>query len=288
MLSGYTEPAEYTCLDALCDLKLLCSAHVLLHKRRGHAVTLQVGNGDGDGGGDKAPNPSTLLGVTHCSKPEHAGPEGCLMLVCRQCDMLLCQGCIGDHVNAGHRVNTINVVGKEQTSAISDALPNLRQGLDHQVAQAAAARTLLQTLALNRSVALEELSAATARLHAAVDARQAALVRAIDAAYDAKVEGLQRELSAALAAVAELATVVATAEAGLSSDRSTSVTRIHVGRSVHTSLALARCRDTVDVNLGVLAFEDVSHGDPGLLGKVLTCALKTFEVGIIDITDTLQ
>ncbi len=32
--------------------------YVLLHKRRGHAVTLQVGNGDGDG--DKAPNPSTL------------------------------------------------------------------------------------------------------------------------------------------------------------------------------------------------------------------------------------
>ena len=169
-------------------------------------MSVLVGEGDSDG----APAPSTLLGVTHCPKPEHAGAEGCLTLVCKQCEVLLCQRCIGDHVNVGHTVNTVDVVGKEKACAISAALPELRQGVAHQVAQAAQARSLLETLALNRSVALEALAAATARLHADVDARQAAMVQEIDAAYDAKVAGLQRELSAARAGAAELATMVAT------------------------------------------------------------------------------
>jgi hypothetical protein len=190
---GERVPAGYSCMELKCDLRSLCDHHCALHKRWGHAVSVLVGDGDDDG----APAPSTLLGVTHCPKPEHAGSEGCLSFVCKQCKVLLCQGCIGDHASAGHTVNTVDVVGKEQVSAISAALPELRQGVTHQVAQAAQARSLLETLALNRSVALEALAAATARLHADVDARHAAMVREIDAAYDAKVAGLQRELSAA-------------------------------------------------------------------------------------------
>jgi hypothetical protein len=241
-------------MEPKCDLKSLCDDHCALHKRWGHVVGVLVGEGDDDG----APAPSTLLGVTHCPKPEHAGSEGCLSFVCKQCEVLLCQRCIGDHGNAGHTMNTVDAVGKEKASAISTALPELRQGVAHQVAQAAQARSLLETLALNRSVALEALAAATARLHADVDARQAAMVREIDAAYDAKVAGLQRELSAARAGAAELATIVATAEAALAAcnpSTTGSVMCVHAGRSVEASLEVARCRKVVDSDWCCLKFE---------------------------------
>jgi hypothetical protein len=197
---------------------------------------------------------------------------------------------MGEHAGAGHVVITVDAVGKEQACAISAALPELRQGVAHQVAQAAQARSLLEMLALNRSVALEALASATARLHADVDARQAAMVREIDAAYDAQVAGLQRELSAARAGAAELATMVATAEAALSNsslgssgnDRETSVMRVHVGRSVEASLALARCHDAVDGDLSTLVFEAAAGVDGGeagqVVGKLLTCAAKAVEV----------
>ncbi len=147
------------------------------------------------------------------------------------------------------------------------------------MAQAAQARSLLESLALNRSVALEALAAATARLHADVDARQAAMVREMDAAYDAKVAGLQRELLAARAGAAELATLVATAEAALASCSSSasttdSVMCVHVGRSVDASLALAVGREAVDGEWCRLAFEAacVEGGADGVvsLGRLRT------------------
>jgi hypothetical protein len=239
-------------MEPKCDLKPLCDGHTMPHKRWGHTVSVLVSEGDDDG----PPAPSTLLGVTHCPKPEHAGAEGCLTWMCTQCEVLLCQCCIGEHANARHLMSTVDVVGKEKASAISVALPELRQGVAHQVAQAAQARSLLETLALNRSLALEALAAATARLHADVDARHAAMVREIDAAYDAKVAGLQRELSAARAGAAELATMVATAEAALAASVTTgSVMRVHVGRSVEASLGVAQCRKAVDGDWCILSFE---------------------------------
>jgi hypothetical protein len=174
-------------------------------------------------------------------------------------------------------VSTVDVVGKEKACAISAALPELRQGVVHQVAQAAQARSLLETLALNRSVALEALAAATARLHADVVARHAAMVREIDAAYDAKVAGLQRALSAALAGAAELATMVATAEAALAASNSSctgSGMLVHAGRSVEASLEVARCRKAVDSDWCSLAFEaaGVEEGGDGVvsLGRLRT------------------
>ncbi len=266
-------PAGYSCMEPKCDLRPLCDGHTTSHKHWGHIVSVLVGEGDSDG----IPAPSTLLGVTHCPKPDHAGSEGCLSFVCKQCEVLLCQSCIGEHVNARHTVSTVDVVGKEQACAINAALPELRQGVAHQVAQAAQARSLLETLALNRSVALEALAVATARLHADVDARQATMVREIDAAYDAKVAGLQRELSAARAGAAELATMVATAEAALAACTASttgSVMCVYVGRSVEASLEVARCRKAVDSDWCSLAFEAevVEEGTDGgvALGRLRT------------------
>jgi hypothetical protein len=229
----------------------------------------------GDGDSDRAPAPSTLLGVTHCTKPEHAGSEGCLTWVCKQCEVLLCQGCISEHANVGHTVNTVDVVGKEKASAISAAMPELRQGLAHQVAQAAQSRSLLQILALNRDGAIDALAATTARLHADVDARQAAILREIDAAYDAKVVGLQRALSAAQAGAAELATMVATAEAALAACSVTttgSVMCVHVGRSVEASLDVARCRKAVGSDWCRLMVEVASMDGAGEVVELVELA----------------
>jgi hypothetical protein len=275
-------------MEPKCDLKSLCDGHTISHKRWGHGVSVLVGEGDNDG----TPAPSTLLGVTHCPKPEHAGSEGCLSFVCKQCEVLLCQSCIGEHASAGHMVSTVDVVGKERASAISTALPELRQGVAHQVAQAVQARSLLETLALNRSVALEALAAATARLHAEVDARHAVMVREIDAAYDAKVAGLQRELSAARAGAAELATMVATAEAALAActaSTTDSVMCVHACRSVEASLEVARCRKAVDSDWCSLAFEaeGVEEGGDALvsLGRLRTSS--TVSAAVSELCGTL-
>ena len=83
------------------------------------------------------------------------------------------------------------------------------------------------------------------------------MVREIDAAYDAKVAGLQRELSAARAGAAELATMVATAEAALAASNSSctgSGMLVHAGRSVEASLEVARCRKAVDSDWCRLTF----------------------------------
>ena len=262
---GEQVPAGYSCLEPKCDLKPVCDGHSILHKRWGHAVSVLVGSDDDDG----APAASILLGVTHCPKPEHAGAEGALTLVCKQCEVLLCQGCMGTHVDSGHKLVTVETACVEATTAISAALPELRQGLTHQAVRAAQARGLLEALAANRSTALEALAAATARLHAEVDAKHAALAREIDAVYDAQVAALQRELAATSAGVAELATVIATGEAALDTPTASSVMRVHVWRSMEASLALAACRAAVDAGLSTLRFEAAGVGEGLALGAVV-------------------
>jgi hypothetical protein len=111
------------------------------------------------------------------------------------------------------------------------------------------------------------------------------MVREIDAAYDAKVAGLQRELSAARAGAAELATMVATAEAALEActvSVADSVMCVHVGHSVEASLEVARCREVVDSDWCSLAFEAacVEEGADGVvsLGRLRTSSAVSASV----------
>jgi hypothetical protein len=148
----------------------------------------------------------------------------------------------------------------------------LREGLAHQVSLAASYREQLEVLASRRGVAVEALGAATARLHAAVDAKHAAMLGDIQAAYDAKVAVVQVGLAAARAAAAELATVAATAEAGVEVTAS-AVMRVHVAASVAASLELAQRRDGLDDDLATLVFEGLSEEELGAgvrLGRVVT------------------
>ena len=121
------------------------------------------------------------------------------------------------------------------------------------------------------------------------------MVREIDAAYDAKVAGLQRELSAARAGAAELATMVATAEAALAAcSLATTGSRgggslfVHVGHSVEASLALARCRKAVDSDWCSLTFEAacVEEGADGVvsLGRLRTSSTAPAAVSELCVT----
>jgi hypothetical protein len=52
---GERVPAEYSCMDAKCDLKALCDGHTTPHKRWGHAVSVLVAEGGGVAGCPQAP-----------------------------------------------------------------------------------------------------------------------------------------------------------------------------------------------------------------------------------------
>jgi hypothetical protein len=133
-------------------------------------------------------------------------------------------------------------------------------------------RQQLEVLASRRAVAVEALEAATARLHAAVDAKRAALLADIQAAYDAKVAAVQVGLAAARSAAAELATVAATAEAGVGASANV-VMRVHVAASVTASLGLAQRRDGLGADVTTLGFEGLTKEE--LVGVVRLGRLVT-------------
>ncbi len=266
---GESTPAEYTCCEAKCDLKALCDAHIIAHKRWGHSVSVLVPDDDAAG----APTPDVLRGVTHCAVPDHAGAEGVLTHVCKPCGgALVCRVCIDGHLGGGHDLCRMDVAAEVASASIAAGLPVLREGLAHQVSLAASYREQLEVLASRRGVAVEALGAATARLHAAVDAKHAAMLGDIQAAYDTKVAAVQVGLAAARAAAAELATVAATAEAGVEVAAS-AVMRVHVAVSVAASLELAQCRAGLDADVVTLGFEGLTEEEVGAgvrLGRVVT------------------
>ncbi len=269
LVFGKSVPAEYTCCEGECDLKALCDAHIVAHKRWGHAVSVLVPD-DATG----AASPDTLRGVTHCALAEHAGAEGVLTHVCKPCDgALVCRACGDGHLGGGHDLCSMESAAEAASANVTTGLPVLREGLAHQVSLAAAYRQQLEVLASRRAVAVEALEAATARLHAVVDAKHAALLADIQAAYDAKVAAVQMGLAAARSAAAELATVAATAEAGLGAAAS-AVMRVHVAASVAASVDLAQRRDGVGADVTTLGFEGLSEEELNTavrLGRVVTC-----------------
>lgn len=242
---GERTGAEYCCSEAKCAGKPLCGVHVMAHRLWGHTVTVLVL------GKDATPSSSSLLGVTHCSRPEHAGVEGVLSLRCRPCGSLLCRACGDEHLREGHVVVPMDIAATEGGVAIVDALPKLHQGAAFYMDQASRSRELLESLSASRAGAIEALQAATTRLHAEVDASHATKLADIEVAYNAKVVAVERAAAVARAGAAELVTIAAAAEATLAPG-ATALMRVHVERSVAASmpLALSRVGVSVDVGLG--------------------------------------
>jgi hypothetical protein len=183
----------------------------------------------------------------------------------------MCRACGDEHLRQEHKVAPIDVAAAEAATAITAGLPVLREGLAHQVSLAAAHREQLEVLASRRAVAVEALEAATARLHAAVDAKRAVLLADIQAAYDAKVAAVHAGVAVARAAAAELATVAATAEAGLA-ETANATMRVHVAGSVRASLDLARRRDEMGADVATLGFEGACEEEVAAvrLGRIVT------------------
>ena len=265
--AGFAIPAEYTCVDAGCDLRALCAAHVVLHRQWGHGVTVLVATGGAEDDYD-VPGPDTLLGVTHCPKPEHSGAEGLLTHQCRPCKSLLCRQCADEHLGKDHTVWPLGRAAEEAHAAIDAAQPVLQAGLAHQVALSAQLRQQLATLAVNRESAVAALAASTARLHAQVDAQQAAVLAELDAAYNGKVAALESALKAARCSAGELVTVAAAVEAARGAGCSPT-TRVHVAQSVAATLPLASAQPSVDVDV-TLSFHGGVDLPAGAVGRLLT------------------
>ena len=227
-----------------CDVKPLCPGHATSHGHWGHDVAVLVespSRGPTDTS-DAAgmPAPDTMLGVTHCPLPEHAGPSGVYALWCKSCQSLQCRACGDGHLDLGHAVVSVDTAATAALGAITEALPALQAGLAHETTTIAQARAGFDGLASGRASAVAALAAHTARLHAQVDAQHAVALAELDAVYDAKVAALETALKVARSGAAELATVIAVAEAALqSSVSSTATTRVHASNTVAATMALA-------------------------------------------------
>ena len=254
-------------MDADCDLKALCAGHVTAHRGWGHVVTVQVGAGDA-GDEQDVPGPGTMLGITHCPKPEHSGAEGLLSHQCQPCEVLLCRLCADEHLALGHQLLPLRVAAAQASSSIDAAIPALQAALAHQTALGTELRQKLATLAPNRDCTVAALAANTARLHAQVDALQALALAELSAAYDAKVAALESALKAARCSAGELATMAAAAEAAREPTCSPT-TRVHVAQSVATTLPLASARPSIDVDV-TLCFQGDSEVHAGAVGRLVT------------------
>ena len=250
-------------------MKALCAGHVTIHRGWGHLVTVLVGAGAGDvDGDDDVPGPDTMLGISHCPKPEHSGADGMLSLWCQSCKSLLCRVCGDDHLAKDHAVWPLGRAVVEACTEIEAALPALQAGLTHQTALGTQLRQALATLATNRESAVAALAANTARLHAQVDAQQAAALVELDAAYDTKVAALESALKAARCCVGELATIAAAAEAARQPTCSPT-TRVHVARSVARTLSLAGTWPSIVVDV-TLCFQGKIEVHAGAVGWLVT------------------
>jgi len=255
-------------VDAGCDLKALCAGHVTIHRGWGHVVTVLVGAADVNGD-DVIPAPGTMLGITHCPRPEHSGAEGQLTHQCQPCKSLLCRLCADDHLAKDHTVWPLGRAAVEARTVIEAALPALQAGLTHQTALGTQLRQALATLATNRESAVAALAANTARIHAQVNALQALGLAQLSAAYDAKVAALESALKAARCSAGELATVAAAAEAAIREPTCSPTTRVHVAQSVARTLPLADARPLVDVDV-TLFFQGDSEVHAGTVGRLVT------------------
>jgi hypothetical protein len=229
-------PARFSCWYSGCDLRSLCADHCALHKRWGHPVgALDTVSGQ----------------FTQCAKPEHAGPEGALAWVCRSCDnSLQCHACMKTHVDAGHRVESVDSLRPVCSRTVNRAVPVLTDSLRYHLDLVGRLCTLQDTLQRNWLAAQDELARLSEAWHASVSERVAAMHRDLDAKRASKDSKLQTELTCARVAVAELQAVLSTAEAPASVD---ALRLFYVADTVAESMDLAtksKVDDDVRLDLG--------------------------------------
>ena len=119
--------ADWMCMDDACDLRPLCDGHVIVHRAWGHVVGPLVHQ--------SGPPAAALLGVTHCPKLEHMGPDAALLHVCMTCQdgTPLCRSCsYDDHLIKGHTVELVTNVAAKKLVDIDAAPPRAAGGAGRQ------------------------------------------------------------------------------------------------------------------------------------------------------------
>jgi hypothetical protein len=225
--AGHDTPGDYTCMDVACDLKTLCDAHSLLHKRWGHGVVAASAAA--------AVAPAMHLDISHCPNPEHAGAEGLLTLYCKPCSAMVCRLCADGHLDQGHAVTTVVKAAAGATDQLRAALPVLEAGIQRFTRFYGELHDVKAVLDTNRVAALEHLAADAARLHQQVDAAHAAAVCEVDKLFDAKVYGLAVRTTASRGVLAELTTMAKVAHVALA-EAASPVVAVHAASSVAATL----------------------------------------------------
>ncbi len=247
--TGHEFIAGYTCTDTSCDLKPLCSAHISLHKQWGHVVTVLIPECDTvSTASATVVAPDAVVGVTYCSKPEHAGAAGFLKLFCEKCSSLLCRLCADDHLDLGHKVITAAKAAISASCDLETALPVLKTGVDYYTKLCSDIEAAKTTLDINRADVVSKLAASAVRLHQQVDAQHSDLLCRLQKLYDTKAGLLCALTSSVRCAVGELETSIRVSDIALAA-RPDSVTRVHVARTIAATLPLATSKPGVGVSV---------------------------------------
>jgi hypothetical protein len=223
---GVSEPATWECHEAKCDLKALCDAHIMLHRKWGHPVGVLTAEG--------GPPSDAMLGATHCPKPEHVGSEGALTHYCTHCKVLVCIRCgMDDHIREHHAVEPVD-------AAAAAAAPGTKASLD----AAAVAHTRLSSSTAELRGAIQELQANLTSAEAAVETNYSRVLTQLHAAkhsllsqlhstYSSKLDTLTKSLILARGAVGELATLCSAGKIAVAS--SSPVLQLHVAHTLAAS-----------------------------------------------------
>jgi hypothetical protein len=223
---GESEPATWECHEAKCDLKALCDAHIIAHRKRGHPVGVLTVEG--------GPPSDAMLGATHCPKPEHAGADGALTHYCGSCKLLVCMRCgMDDHVRIRHSVEPVDaaaVAAAPGTKASLDAAATAHTRLCSSTAQL---RSAILELQVNLASAEAAVETNFNRVLAQLNAARHSLLAEVRDAYTSKLASLTASLTLARGAVGELATVCRVGKIAAAS--SSPVLQLHAAHTVAAS-----------------------------------------------------
>ncbi len=221
-----SEPASYECYEAACELRALCDAHALLHRKRGH----RVGPFTRDGG----PSADLLGAVSHCTSPDHGGPMGVLTHYCVQCRVPTCATCgLNEHSSARHQVVSLAAAAAMCVEELKGKEMECDRVASRLSAFAADIDSALQTAEASLEVALAKVEVNAEAVLRHVQAQKAKLIADLRSQHGAYVSDLHARLEFVVGAVPELRTLQAACTAALAS--SDPMVQVHVSASVAAS-----------------------------------------------------
>ncbi len=239
--AGHTVPAEYTCMEDACNLQSLCNGHSVVHKGWGHVVGMLVNDV-----ASHLPPPDSLLGVTHCKRPEHAGMDGVFTHVCTPCDAVLCRKCVDDHLGVGHKVFKMDAAGVHFADYLRSCLVALESGAEAHFAKRVQIERTARDLVLMKHDVVGLMKIVKDALQAAVLHQYEDAVRAAEDTFCAKAATLAKASDVVCAKASELQTVASAVRAVLDGAHDHPISVVHMAKTAAASLALQSAGPALD------------------------------------------